>query len=111
MSLLIGIRRLDRAVVLELSGSVSAVEQNLRLLVDEFVQYGDRNFVIDLANVSDMDSSGLGQLCTIHAMLKNCGGDMKLLKPTDSIRKLLQIAKLDTVFELLEPDLNSLKTA
>ena len=108
MSLSIEIRRLESAVVLELSGRLSVFEQQLRHLVWELIQGGDRNFIINLANVSYLDNSGLGQLCLIYTMLRNRGGDMKLLKPTPRIRKLLNITKLDTVFELLEDELNSL---
>jgi len=102
MSLSIEIRRLDDVVVLALCGRLSIFEPNLRQLVRKLMEQGDRNFIIDLANVSYMDNSGLGQLCLIYTMLQDRRGEMKLRRPTARIRKLLQITKLDTVFEILE---------
>jgi anti-sigma B factor antagonist len=110
MSLSIDIRRLESAVVLELSGRLSIFEQNLRQCVWELIESGDRIFVISLANVSYMDNSGLGQLCLIYTMLKNRGGDMKLVKPTPRIRRLLGITKLDTVFELFEHETDAVRS-
>ena len=79
-----------------------SVWQDLRQLVRKLMEQGDRNFIIDLANVSYMDNSGLGQLCLIYTMLHDRRGEMKLRRPTARIRKLLQITKLDTVLEILE---------
>ena len=104
MSLSIEIRRQDDSVVLELSGRLSIFEQNLRQVVRNLMERGDRHFIIGLAGVSYLDNAGLGQLCMIYTMLQDRRGDMKLLKPTARIRKLLNITKLDTVFELLEED-------
>jgi anti-sigma B factor antagonist len=108
MSLSIEIRRLDRVVVLELSGRLSILEQNLRQIVRELVESGDRNLIINLANVSYLDNSGLGQLCLIYTMLKNRGGEMKLLRPTPRIRSILSITKLDTVFDVFEREADAL---
>ncbi len=102
MSLSIEIRRSDDVVMLELCGRLSIFEPNLRQLVRKLMEQGDRNFIIDLANVSYMDNSGLGQLCLIYTMLHDRRGEMKLRRPTARIRKLLRITKLDSVFEVLE---------
>jgi anti-sigma B factor antagonist len=110
MSLSIEIRRLECAVVLELSGRLSIFEQNLRHCVWELIENGDRIFVINLANVSYLDNSGLGQLCLIYTMLKNRGGDLKLVRPTPRIRRLLGITKLDTVFEVFEHETEAVRT-
>ena len=104
MSLSIEIRRIDHAVVLELSGRLSVLQQELRQLAWELIQGGERNFIINLANVSYLDNSGLGQLCWIYTISRNRGGDMKLLRPTPRIRKLLNVTKLDTVFESFESE-------
>jgi len=66
--------------------------------------------VINLANVSYLDNSGLGQLCLIYTLVKNRGGEMKLLKPTPRIRKLLNITKLDTVLKSFECEADAIKS-
>ena len=109
MSLSIQVRRVDQAVVLELCGRLSVLEQQLRQLVGELIERGERYFVISLANVSYMDNSGLGQLCWIYTVSRNRGGDMKLLKPTPRIRRLLNITKLDSVFESFESETGAIQ--
>src|SRR5215468_6396629 len=99
MSLSIEIRRTDRVVILELAGRLSVLEPSLRDLAWGLIEDGERFFVISLANVSYLDNSGLGQLCWIYTVLQNRGGDMVLLKPTPRIRTMLEITKLNTVFQ------------
>jgi anti-sigma B factor antagonist len=99
MSLSIEIRRVDQAVILGLSGRLSVLEQQLRQLAWKLIEGGERNLIISLANVSYLDNSGLGQLCWIYTVSRNRGGDMKLLRPTPRIKRLLNITKLDTVFQ------------
>ena|SRR5207244_4241177 len=102
MSLSIEIRHVDQVVVMELSGRLSVLEQNVRRLAWELIERGERFFIISLANVSYLDNSGLGQLCWIYTVVRNRGGDMKLLRPTIRIKTLLNITKLDTVFQYFE---------
>src|SRR5438445_10628960 len=109
MSLSIEVRRVDQAVVLELYGRLSVLEQQLRQLAWELIERGERYFVISLANVSYLDNSGLGQLCWIYTVSRNCGGDMKLLRPTSRIRRLLNITKLDSVFESFESETGAIQ--
>ena len=104
MGLSIEIQKIDHIVVLNLAGRVSVLEPQLRQLAEELVQRGSRHFIVNLANVSYLDNSGLGQLCLIYTMARNRGGDMKLLKPTLRIKRLLNVTKLDTVFESFESE-------
>src|SRR5712691_4431926 len=104
MGLSIEIRQIDRVVVMELAGRCSVLEQNLRQTAWELMERGERHFVISLANVSYLDNSGLGQLCWIYTVVRNRGGDMKLLKPTSRIKILLNITMLDTVFQSFDDE-------
>ena len=102
MSFSIEIRQTDHVVVMEVAGRVSVLEPSLRQCAWDLIERGQRNFVINLANVSYLDSSGLGQLCCIYTAARNSGGDMKLLRPSSRIKELLNITKLDTVFQTFE---------
>src|SRR2546427_2522856 len=104
MNLSIEIRQIDHITVLELAGRVSVLEFELKQLAEGLIARGRRFFIISLANVAYMDNSGLGQLCLIYTIARNRGGDMKLLKPTERIRRLLQITKLDTVFQSFDSE-------
>src|SRR5262245_52022912 len=99
MSLSIETRKTEHVVILELAGRLSVLEFRLKELAEELLERGERYFVINLANVSYLDNSGLGQLCLIYTLAKKRGGEIKLLKPTPRIQKLLNITKLDTVFQ------------
>jgi anti-sigma B factor antagonist len=104
MSLSIELRKNDHVVILELAGRVSVLDRSLKQLAEDLVERGERFFVMNLANVSYLDNSGLGQLCLIYTVARNRGGDVKLLKPTERIRKLLTITKLDCVFECFDSE-------
>ena len=108
MSLSIEIRQIDFVVVMELAGRVSVLESSLRQRAWELIERGQRFFVINLANVSYLDNSGLGQLCWLYTNARNRGGDMILLRPTSRIRKLLNITKLDTVFQSFERETDAI---
>jgi anti-sigma B factor antagonist len=108
MNLSIEIRQIDHITVLELAGRVSVLEFQLNKLVEALIARGERFFVINLANVSYMDNSGVGQLCLVYTVARNRGGDMKLLKPTERIKKLLHITKLDTVFQSFDSEADAI---
>src|SRR2546426_12267199 len=108
MSLSIETRRIDHIIVMELAGRVSVLEPRLKQLAGELVDRGERHFVVSLANVSYLDNSGLGQLCWIYTVVRNRGGDMALLMPTSRIKKLLNITKLDTVFQVFESETDAI---
>jgi anti-sigma B factor antagonist len=110
MNLSIETRKIDNVIFLELAGRVSVLDTRLRELAEELVECGERYLVINLANVSYLDNSGLGQLCLIYTLVKNRGGEMKLLKPTPRIRKLLNITKLDTVLKSFECEADAIKS-
>jgi len=102
MNLSITVRQLEHIVILELSGRLSVLEANLCQLADQLIERGHRHFIINLANVSYLDNSGLGQLCWIYTAARKDGGEVLLIKPTRRIKWLLNITKLDTVFECFE---------
>ena len=110
MSLCIEIRRIDHIIVLEVVGRLELMERGFSPLVEELIGRGERHFIVNLANVSFMDNSGLGRLCMLYTLAKNRGGDMKLLKPTPRIRKILRITRLDTVFQLFESEAEAIRS-
>jgi anti-sigma B factor antagonist len=63
-----------------------------------YITKGYKNFVIDLAKVDWMNSSGLGILISGLTTVRNANGEMKISRVTDKIQSLLMITKLITVF-------------
>ena len=64
------------------------------------LEQGHRNFVLNLAAVPYIDSFGLGQFVTIWTSIRSRDGQLVLLRPTDHVRQLLQITKLDSIFHI-----------
>jgi anti-sigma B factor antagonist len=68
--------------------------------------------VIDLSQVRYISSSGIGVLITILTKMRNAGGEVFLSSPSEHVKKLLIITKLNNifnVFETLEEALEQLK--
>jgi len=99
MSLAITSRIVSGVVIVDMSGRLCAREVALRAYINQLREEGRRAFVLNFADVPYIDSFGLGLLVTIWTSIQSVGGQLILLNPTDHIRKLLEITKLDSVFQ------------
>jgi anti-sigma B factor antagonist len=107
MSLSLKTRKVDNNVVLlELSGKLTIGEPVLLLreTLRTHTTDGERKYVLNLGDVSYIDSSGLGELVSSYTTIRNKGGDIKLLKLTSKTRDLLQMTKLLTVFDVYDDE-------
>src|ERR1700730_17068572 len=112
MSMVLNPRRLDDVVIMDLSGRITMGEGTL-ILRDNILRLlnaGDRKFLLNLADVNYIDSSGLGELVSSFTTVRNQGGELKLLNLTNRVQDLLQITKLLTVFEVFNSESEALKT-
>jgi len=101
MSLKITMRETADATILDLSGRVTLGEGlgDLRDSIREALSGTRKNIVLNLGEVSYIDSSGLGQLIGSYASVRERGGQMKLVNLQKKVVDLMQITKLLTVFE------------
>ena len=76
--------------------------------VQSLLQQGHKQLLIDLANVSYVDSAGLGELVQAYATSKNRGGALKLLNVTKRLKDLLVVTKLLTVFDTFDSEADAL---
>jgi anti-sigma B factor antagonist len=67
--------------------------------VDDLVAHGRLKLVLDLHDVTYIDSAGLGMLVAKYVSLHKRGGDIKLLHPTARCKELMRITHLRDVFE------------
>jgi anti-sigma B factor antagonist len=106
MSLIVKTRKVDNVVVMDLSGKLTIGEpvMQMRDALRAQVAGGDSKFIINLGEVSYVDSSGLGELVSSYTTVRNKGGDVKLLKLTAKIKDLLQMTKLLTVFDVYDDE-------
>src|SRR3954462_10472203 len=112
MNMVLKARRLDDVVILDLSGRITIGEGTLVLRdrIQKLLAAGDRKFLLNLADVDYIDSSGLGELVTSFTTVRNQHGELKLLNLTRRVQDLLQITKLLTVFEVFNNETEALKT-
>jgi anti-sigma B factor antagonist len=106
MSLSVNTRKVGGVVVVDMSGRLTSGEPVLLLrdTVRRFLDDGARKFVLNLGNVSYIDSSGLGELVTTYTSLQNRGGNVNLLSLTKKAHDLLQMTKLLTVFDTFDDE-------
>jgi anti-sigma B factor antagonist len=106
MSLTVKTRKVEDAIVVDMSGRLTIGEPvlTLRETVRVLVNDGARDFVLNLADVSYIDSSGLGELVSLFTTIRNKQGDVKLLHLTAKAKDLLQMTKLLTVFDVYDDE-------
>ncbi len=100
----IGTRRSGSVVIVDLEGQIRIGETNIDLhkTIQDLVASGERKVLLNLAAVTHIDSSGLGELVGGHATLEKNDGEMKLLNLTERVSELMMITKLLTVFDVFE---------
>ena len=73
---------------------------SLRAIVRDLVRQGRLVVLLDMTAVTDIDAHGLGALVSSLATVERQGGQMALVAPSDRIRRLLAITRLDTVLAI-----------
>jgi anti-sigma B factor antagonist len=107
-------RQAGDVTILDLDGKITIGEGSvsLRSAIRRLIDEGKKKILLNLAGVSYVDSSGIGELVSSYTTINREGGQLKLLKLTQKIQDLLAITKLLTVFDTYEEEsaaLNSFK--
>jgi anti-sigma B factor antagonist len=111
MPLVIQSRVVSGVTILDLKGRLWILDLPLREEIGGLLSDGRRRFVLNISGVDYIDSSGLGQLVSIWTSIKNRDGHMTLLGPTARVRKLFEITRLHTIFDILEQEGDAVKAA
>ena len=98
----IGIRQRDGATILDPKGKITigSGDVALRDSVLEALESGSRKILINLKDVSTIDSSGIGELVAAYTTVTNRGGQLKLANLSPKVTDILQITQLATVFQV-----------
>jgi anti-sigma B factor antagonist len=104
-------RQVSGVTVVDLSGRITLGEGSvvLRDTVRDLVGKGQTKILLNLGDVTYIDSSGIGELVSAFTTVRNQGGDLKLLKLTKKVHDLLQITKLYTVFDVKDDEATAIK--
>jgi len=95
------VRKLGKVSVLDISGKITIGEGDvlLREKVNELLDAGENRIVLNLEKVKYMDSAGIGELVACYKRAKEKDGNVKLLNPSGKVYDLLQLTKLEEVFD------------
>jgi anti-sigma B factor antagonist len=102
----------DGVAVLTLDGRIVLGEETnkLRESVKNLVSQGKKNVVLDMKNVTMIDSSGLGALVTAYSSAKTAGASVRLCNLGAHFNQLLQITRLLTVFEVCKTEQDAVRS-
>ena len=106
MSMKISNRQVDGVSIVDCSGRITLGEGSvtLRDTVRELLSKGRKKILLNLSEVSYIDSSGIGEMVSGFTTVTNHGGQLKLLGLSKRVKDLLQITKLYTVFEVFDDE-------
>jgi anti-sigma B factor antagonist len=106
VSVKLNTRQVGDVTVIDASGRITLGEgsSTFRDTIRELATKGNKKLLLNLADVSYIDSSGIGEMVSGFTSVTNQGGQLKLLNLTKRVKDLLQITKLYTVFEVFEDE-------
>ncbi len=106
MSMKIKTRQVDGIAIMDCSGRITLGEGSVQLrdAVRDLLAKGSKQILLNLGDVTYIDSSGIGELVSAFTTVRNQGGDLKLLNLTKKVHDLLQITKLYTVFDVKDDE-------
>ena len=106
MSVKLTTRQIGDVTMIDAAGRITLGEgsSTFRDSIKELVGKGHKKILLNLGEVSYIDSSGIGELVSGFTTVSNAGGQLKLLKLTKRIQDLLQITKLYTIFEVFDDE-------
>lgn len=97
-------------VILELEGRITIGEGDVQVreAIMGLLQVGQKNILVNMARVSYMDSSGVGELLSCLTQASEADGFFKLLNISTKIKNLLHIAQILSVFEYFNDEATAL---
>ena len=106
MSIKLTIRQVGDVTVIDAAGRITLGDgaSTLRDEIRDLAAKGDKKILMNLSEVSYIDSSGIGELVSGFTTVTNHGGQLKLLGLSKRVKDLLQITKLYTVFEVFDDE-------
>ncbi|HXP83865.1 MAG TPA: STAS domain-containing protein [Bryobacteraceae bacterium] len=106
MSVKLTTRQVGEVTVVDAAGRITLGEgaSTFRDTLRDLAGSGKKKLLLNLGEVSYIDSSGIGEMVSGFTTVTNAGGQVKLLNLTKRVKDLLQITKLYTVFEVFEDE-------
>jgi len=105
-------REVGDVTLVDLSGRITLGEETdaVRKTIRDLVAKGIKKIILNLGDVSYIDSSGVGELVSSYTAVRNAGGELKLLNLTKKVHDLLQVTKLYTIFDIKDNEFMAVKS-
>ena len=112
MSVKLTTRQVGDVTVVDVAGRITLGEGSatLRDAMRDMVSKNQKKILLNLGEVSYIDSSGIGELVSGFTTVTNSGGNLKLLNLNKRVKDLLQITKLYTVFDVHEDEAGAIRS-
>jgi len=107
----VDMRKTGDVVVVDMKGKLTAGlgDQILREAVDELLAENWKKILLNLSEVSFMDSAGVGELVAGLRTAKRFGAELKLLNASERVHSTLYIARLLPIFEIYKTEAEALQ--
>src|SRR5215471_10953365 len=104
MNMTTSTRQVGGVTIVDISGRIVLGEESaaLRNLVCDLLSRGHKKILFNLGDVNYIDSSGLGHLVSAFTSVRKQRGELKLLNLMKKVQDVIQIAKLYTVFDVMD---------
>ena len=112
MSCKVAVRQTGDVAIVDLSGRITLGEGSglVRDTIKDILKQGGRSVLLNLQNVTYIDSAGLGELVGAYVSVTNAGGRIKLLNAQGKVTEVLAVTKLYTVFESFSDEAAALRS-
>jgi anti-sigma B factor antagonist len=99
-------------LIIRLTGDLIG-ENNSAIVLDvvaNSIEEKIKTCIVDISGLRYINSSGIGLLITILTKFRNKSGEVYLMKPSESVQKLLVITKLNAIFHIIQSEDEVLKS-
>ena len=98
-------RSKDEIVILDISGEIDLYNApEIKEIISKLIDEKKYNVIINLEEVSYIDSSGIGALISSLSNLKKYQGGLKIIHVFASVRKVFELTKLTSFFEIFDSE-------
>lgn len=96
----------SHVLILKISGDLIGEDDGGRIMntVNDAITQQILNCIIDISDLRYINSSGIGVLITILTKFRNKDGEVYLMNPSESVKKLLVITKLNAIFQIVQSE-------
>ena len=108
----VNVRTEGEVTLIDLNGKITIGDGDviLRDAIEKVLKGGVTKILLNLSKISYMDSAGIGELVACYKRAREKGGELKLLNPSGKVEDLLQLTKLEEIFETFRDEATALKS-